>query len=815
MQKVVPFMTLKIHTLARMPSAFVWLLLGTVPIATLNGAVLFSDNFESAVSVSPYTIAQQQANNSLATDSDPGLAQVGSWFTYAGEADGGPSLFGVQVTSKVDPPYTGTYQGSNVLRIFRSPTGSGSAVAANFATTQYGGKVRATWMQMLHPASAYNCMIHFSGTASPGGEGFDTARLSLVIHSDGSCVYYAGGWVPINGLTATMNKWQNHQLDVDLDSQKWTWTIDGVSSGEVSGFGNAPGNTAASITFRGGGSANDLFYIDSLNVTQVPTAIAWTRNGNQLTMSWQNSGFVLQENDNLSNATGWIDVVNGGTSPVTVTMSGTRKFYRLAPHIIITDCDSLQAAINARMSQGGGYVTVPAGMTISCGSYLNPIEPTLQTKQSLLVREGVTLDLNGGTIEINPTDTGHGVRLSSHSGIKNGTVRVVNYINQSSQSIFNSGISVGAAYSEGGTVQNPSYFSSITDWRIENITVDQPFPRSAIQVMSESSHGVISNVTILDSTNAAIGIGFDWGSVGPITTADDQIQHMRDLFDQGMIYSTHPHDILIDGVHIGNLGNNDTDDQAGIRTAACYNFTIRNVTVAGARTGIALRPGDLGFEFALNPDRPFAHANYSLSNFTFSNIRGKGLILDGLSDNIWRAGLSYGYVPLIDPTYPGLKGAVIKDGTLRGTGAVENYGIYSFANSSCVISNLDIQGFETGVRLHAWINGTTLTSNVVAHSRSWGVRVGISGPEPGVTQVKNVLINQSQIFRNGEGDGQTGGIVLAMTDGVTVTNNTIGALAAETQRYGIFVSNLATNVTVLPNTFGAVAPGGAPLFFQP
>ena len=93
--------------------------------------------------------------------------------------------------------------------------------------------MRVTWVEMLHPASAYNCMIHFSGTENPGNEGFDTARLSLVIHSDGSCVYYAGGvWAPINGLTATMNKWQNHQLDVDLDSQKWTWTIDGASSGE-------------------------------------------------------------------------------------------------------------------------------------------------------------------------------------------------------------------------------------------------------------------------------------------------------------------------------------------------------------------------------------------------------------------------------------------------------------------------------------------------------------------------------------------------------------------------------------------------------
>lgn len=805
-------MNRKIYTWAWMVSGLIWFPMASV---TTYAGVLFDDNFESAAIVSPYTIAQQQANHSLATDSDPGPAQVGAWFTYQGEADGGSGLFGVQVTSNVDPPYTGAYQGSNVLRVFRSPTGSGSATAANFATTQYGGKVRATWMEMVHPAGDYECMIHFSGTENPGGEGFDTARLSLVIHSSGSCVYYSGGWVPINGLTATMNKWQSHQLDVDLDTQKWTWTIDGVSSGEISGFGNAPGNSIASMTFRGGGGANDLFYIDSLKVVTVPPPIVVNRSGNQLTLSWAGSGLVLQEKDSLSNSSGWSNVVNGETSPVLVTMSANQKFYRLSPLIPITDCQSLQAAIYAKMAQGGGVVTVPAGMTIPCASYQNPIDPALQSKQSLLVREGVTLDLNGSTIQVAPTETAYGVRLDSHSTIKNGAVKVVSYINQSSQSVWNTAISVGSANSEEGTPTNLSHFNYITDWKIENVTVDQPFARSAIQIMGGSNHGMITNVTILDSPNAAIGIGFDWGTIGPITTADAQIQHMRDLFDAGMIYSTHPHDILIDGAHIGNLGNDATDDQAGIRTAGCYNFTIRNVTVAGARTGIALRPGDLGFEFALEPDRSLAHANYSVSNLTLSNIRGKGLILDGLSDNIWRAGLNYGYVPLIDPTYPGLKGAVIQGGTFRGTGAAGSYGIYSFANSSCVLSNLDVQGFETGARLYAWINGSTLKSNTIAHNKSWGVILGISGPEAGVTDTKNVVMTQSQIFRNGEADAGSGGVVISMSEGVTVTNNTIGAVSLETQHYGIYVGNKATNATVVPNNFGAVAPGGTPLYIQP
>ncbi len=801
-------------------TVLVWLLLATFPNLTLHAVptgVLFSDNFESAASASPYTIAQQRATNSLATDSDPNPAQVGSWYTYGGEADGGPGLFGVQVTSNVDPPYMGSYQGSKVLRFFRSPVGNGSAAAANFASTQVGGRIRATWLQMLHPgANAYDCMIHLSGTPSPGSEGFDTARVTLAIFPDGSLHFYQGSWQPLNGLKATTNKWQTYQFDVDLDNQTWQLTIDGVSAPLHPGFGNAPGNTAASMTFRAGGAANELFYVDALQITQIPPSLTFTQNGNQLIFSWTNGGFVLQVNDDLSNPSAWTDVVNGDTSPVTVTMSAAHKFYRLGPLVLITDCESLQVAMNIRMAQGGGSVTVPAGMRIRCGSYENPIEPSpLQTKQSLLVREGVTLDLNGSTIEIAPTETGHGIRLSSHSGVKNGTVRVVSYINTSSQSIFNSGISVGAAYSEGGTVVNPSYFSSITDWRIENMTVDQPFERSAIQIMSGSNHGVITNVTILDSTNAVIGIGFDWGSVGPITTADNAIQQMRDLFEQGMIYSTHPHDILIDGVHIGNLGSDGDDDRAGIRTAGCYNFTMRNITVASARTGIAVRPGDLGFEFALMADRVLAHENYSLSNFTLSNIRGKGLILDGLSDNIWRAGLNYGYDPLIDPTYPGIKGALIKDGTFRGTGAVDSSGIYSFANSGCVFENLDIQGFEVGMRLRHWINGTTFMSGTIAHNRSWGGVIGISGPEPGVTQTKNVLVTQSQIFRNGEAGGNAGGIVITMSERVSVTNNAIGALGAETQFYGIYVSHNATNVQATPNTFGAVAPGGLPLYYEP
>jgi concanavalin A-like lectin/glucanase superfamily protein len=73
--------------------------------------------------------------------------------------------------------------------------------------------------------------------------------------------------------------------------------------------------------------------LSAAEVSQTMTlgpSIIFTRVGNQLTMSWPLTGFVLQENSNVNNSAGWSNVSGGSTSPVTVTISGTgSKFYRL------------------------------------------------------------------------------------------------------------------------------------------------------------------------------------------------------------------------------------------------------------------------------------------------------------------------------------------------------------------------------------------------------------------------------------------------------------------------------------------------------
>jgi len=78
------------------------------------------------------------------------------------------------------------------------------------------------------------------------------------------------------------------------------------------------------------------FYARILSPAEVAQSMAlgpllsFSRSGNQLTLSWPPGGFVLQQNSSLTNSAGWSNVSGGNTSPVTVTLSNTISFYRLA-----------------------------------------------------------------------------------------------------------------------------------------------------------------------------------------------------------------------------------------------------------------------------------------------------------------------------------------------------------------------------------------------------------------------------------------------------------------------------------------------------
>ena len=323
----------------------------------------------------------------------------------------------------------------------------------------------------------------------------------------------------------------------------------------------------------------------------------------------------------------------------------------------------------------------------------------------LLIPEGVILDLNGGTLQLDLRSNSYGVRLSNGSGIRNGTIRVVRSEGKGLQSCWHSGISIGAAYGDGGTTAKPGRFSTVKDWSIEKITIDQPFAASAIQMMSEVCHGVIRDVTILDSEKALLGIGLDWGSVGPITADDKQIPRMRQLWERGEIYSTHPHDVLIERIRIGKLLRRQDANDAGVRVSACHNITIRDVEIEAAMTAVMIVGGDLGYEYARKDQREFAHRGHIIENVRIKQAFLYGLVLNGLADNVWRAQKNHGYQVVRDPAHPGLDRLTVKNVVLQGTNDPRSQGVYAVALSGAELEGLEITGFGIGVHVEDWVRG--------------------------------------------------------------------------------------------------------------
>jgi hypothetical protein len=351
---------------------------------------------------------------------------------------------------------------------------------------------------------------------------------------------------------------------------------------------------------------------------------------------------------------------------------------------------------------------------------------------AILVPEGVRLDLNGSTLLLDLRSNSYGVRLASHSAVRNGTIRVVHSAGKGSQACWHSGVSVGAAYGDGGTPEKRGRFSKVSHWSIEDITIDQQVAASAIQLMSEACHGTIRNVRILDSEKALLGIGLDWGSVGPITSEDKEIPRMRRLWEQGQIYSTHPHDITIENIRVGKLLRNVDGNDAGVRCSACHRITIRNVSVETAATAVAIFGGDLGYEFASEEQRKFAHAGYVVDNVRIASALKYGIVLNGLADNVWRSRRNHGYDAVRDPAHPGLEKPVLRNVELRGGSMPRAQGIYAVALTDATLEKIDIAGFDIGVHVEDWVRGMRFRDCKVAGNRQNTRIEGATEPAEGV-----------------------------------------------------------------------------------
>jgi hypothetical protein len=399
---------------------------------------------------------------------------------------------------------------------------------------------------------------------------------------------------------------------------------------------------------------------------------------------------------------------------------------KLGEPVKVRDGDELQRILDKQAIEGGGVVRLAPDSTITCLVRQAPIAGETSI-HALLVPAGVRLDLNGSTLRLDMRSNSYGVRLASRSAISGGTIKVVGSQGKGSQAIWHSAVSVGAAYGDGGTVARPGHFSTIGEWRIEDITIDQPFEASCIQLMSEAHHGVIRNIRILDSAKALIGVGLDWGTVGPVATADELVPKMRKLWEKHEISSTHPHHVLIENISIGKLGRSMDGNDAGVRCSGCHHITIRNLSIETAMAAIALFGGDFGFEFAPDEQRREAHVGYLVEGVQIQAARLYGIVMNGAEDNVYRSRLNFGYDSLRDPVHPGLDKPVIRNAVLRGTHAAHSRGVYLAAATGAAFENVDVEGFETGVAVNSWVRGLTFRHGRMANNQE-NVHLG-GGPD--------------------------------------------------------------------------------------
>lgn len=401
---------------------------------------------------------------------------------------------------------------------------------------------------------------------------------------------------------------------------------------------------------------------------------------------------------------------------VSSILGGEGRTERPLQVIAVKDGVGLQQAIN-QPAVKGFTVRIDQPITLTCRVQESMVENEV-SRHALLIPPSVDLDLNQSTLRLDLRSNSHGVRLSSRSSIRNGTIEVIRSEQKGSQSIWHSGISVGAPYDDGGTPERPGYFSKVSHWKIEDVTIDQQVSASAIQLMSEACHGVIRRVEILDSSTALMGIGMDWGSVGTFNTADDKISSIRKRWENWEIYTTHPHDILIDDVKIGHLGRNIDGNDAGIRCSACYNIRIQNVHVASAASAVAIFGGDCGFEFAPRSLRPQAHTGYQIHGVVIEKAFRYGMVLNGLADNVFRASQKYGYRTLLDPAHPGLEGVRVANCQLSGGGTPKSQGMFITAVSDLQVRDVSLTEFSIGARIKDWVTDLHFRNSDLSQNES-------------------------------------------------------------------------------------------------
>lgn len=306
----------------------------------------------------------------------------------------------------------------------------------------------------------------------------------------------------------------------------------------------------------------------------------------------------------------------------------------------------IQAELTQLSQSGGGTYRLEPGARVT-------------VREGLVVPSTVTFDLNGGEIvAVLTRGDVAGVRLLSNATLRNGTVTVVSRGSPGTQAGSHAAVLIGALLGDNPSVDRISPFESPSGWVVSGVTVrsDKRLPvgdgivagAAGIQVMGGAHAGLIENITVPDSDILSGAVMLDWGTVGPISSAD--VPASAAAYRRGEAFTTHPHDIVIRGIRVDRLTRPSILETGsfGVRVSGAHDVSISDVSVGLiTEAGFYHTAGDLGYEFARPADRARAHLGIELSRLRVAQVDGGYLVRsDSYADNVGRAAAA-GYRPAL------------------------------------------------------------------------------------------------------------------------------------------------------------------------
>jgi len=159
------------------------------------------------------------------------------------------------------------------------------------------------------------------------------------------------------------------------------------------------------------------------------------------------------------------------------------------------DRAEIQAAIDAVSAAGGGTVALARGKT-----YL--------ATGAIIVKDGVTLDMNGGKLRFElDLENDQGLKLRNDAHVANGEIEVDSLSDEvSSQAGVHAPICIGPIYGDGGSAGSVSLDEGVSNWSVRNMRLSSDkFTWGDTNVFTGSISGTTLTVTAVASGTVVVG----------------------------------------------------------------------------------------------------------------------------------------------------------------------------------------------------------------------------------------------------------------------------------------------------------------------